>query len=79
MKFIKCQNCGKKLLKIGVFDNLSIKCSRCKIINTMSVKHAANPSTIEAHEALIQKGQPRGNLPAQTLQQSSSAIRRSET
>ncbi|MFB2538797.1 Com family DNA-binding transcriptional regulator [Acinetobacter sp. c3-l95] len=40
MKFILCQNCSKKLLKIGHFDNLSIKCPRCKILNHLSVMNA---------------------------------------
>ncbi len=56
MKFITCQNCGKKLLKIGQFDSLSIKCSRCKTLNHLSVKNALQ----EAHEAQINQGNPRG-------------------
>lgn len=33
MKFISCQSCNKKLLKIGHFDNLQVKCPRCKAMN----------------------------------------------
>lgn len=42
MNFIRCQNttCRKNLLKIGHFDELSIKCSRCKTLNHLSVKNA---------------------------------------
>lgn len=71
MKFINCQNCSKKLLKIGQFDSLSIKCSRCKTLNHLSVTNAPQ----EAHEAHITQGNPRGK----TLQQSPSALYRAET
>ena len=33
MRFILCTNCSKKLLKIGNFDKMSIKCGRCKTVN----------------------------------------------
>ncbi|MDI4482804.1 Com family DNA-binding transcriptional regulator [Moraxella nonliquefaciens] len=36
MRFLFCQNCNKKLLQINNFDKLSIKCTRCKQINTFS-------------------------------------------
>ena len=62
MHFISCQECGKKLLKIGNFDKLSIKCSRCKTINHLSVENAANFSNTEDHESQIQiKGNTRGH------------------
>lgn len=57
MKFISCQNCYRKLLKIGVFDELSVKCPRCKNINhIMSVTNA--PS--EDHESQTSKDNTRG-------------------
>lgn len=64
MRFICCQNCNKKLLKIGQYDELAIKCPRCKTINHLSVQNAANAGN-EAHEALqsIQGERPRGNKP----------------
>lgn len=58
MKFISCQNCYRKLLKIGMFDELSIKCPRCKNINhIMSVTNAP----FEDHESLNTIGATRGN------------------
>lgn len=66
MKFITCQNCGKKLLKIGAFDSLSIKCPRCKTLNHLSVMNAANFGIIEAHEAHTTQGIPRGTFKEQT-------------
>ena len=57
MKFLTCQNCTKKLLKIGNFDYLSIKCSRCKTLNYLSVQNA----TSEDHESQTKQGQPRGH------------------
>lgn len=60
MKFISCQECGKKLLKIGSFDKLSIKCSRCKTINHLSVQNAANFSRTEDHESQTKEGISRG-------------------
>lgn len=63
MQFISCQECGKNLLKIGNFDRLSIKCSRCKTINYLSVENAANFSKTEDHESQIQiKGNTRGYI-----------------
>lgn len=59
MQFISCQECGKNLLKIGNFDRLSIKCSRCKTINYLSVENA----TLEDHESQTQiKGNTRGYM-----------------
>lgn len=42
MKNIYCgnANCHKKLLEIGAFDRLSVKCPRCKQITTLSVMNA---------------------------------------
>ncbi len=71
MNFIRCQNttCRKNLLKIGHFDELSIKCSRCKNINTFSnVKNV--PS--EDHESQTILGKTRGN--AQNLSSSSATV-----
>ena len=63
MHFISCQECGKKLLKIGNFDKLSIKCSRCKTINHLSVQNALS----EDHESQIQiKGNTRGHTQKDT-------------
>lgn len=55
MKYLNCQNCTKKLLKIGKFDQLSIKCSRCKTINYLSVQNAIP----EDHESQIKEGYTR--------------------
>ena len=44
MRFILCTNCNKKLLKIGNFDKLSIKCARCKTINAYSEPYPQNLS-----------------------------------
>nr|WP_159770348.1 hypothetical protein [Enhydrobacter sp. 8BJ] len=77
MKFLTCQNCGKKLLKTDGFNRLSVKCRHCKQINLFtSVTNAAilGKST-EAHEAQTTNGDLRG----QTLQQSTPAIYRAET
>lgn len=57
MKFLTCQNCTKKLLKIGNFDCLSIKCPRCKTLNYLSALSAIP----EDHESQIKQGQPRGH------------------
>lgn len=40
MEHIKCNSCDRLLLKIGHFDNLEIKCPRCKTLNYLSVKNA---------------------------------------
>lgn len=58
MNFIRCQNenCRKNLLKIGHFDELSIKCSRCKTLNHLSIKNAPR----EDQESQI-VGNTRGN------------------
>ncbi|MBS9779668.1 MAG: Com family DNA-binding transcriptional regulator [Moraxellaceae bacterium] len=63
MKFIKCQNCNKTLLKIGTFNQLSIKCTRCKTINYLSVENT--PS--ENHEFLEIGEKPRGRTTKETL------------
>ncbi|WP_199508632.1 MULTISPECIES: Com family DNA-binding transcriptional regulator [unclassified Psychrobacter] len=57
MKFISCQECNKKLLKIGNFDRLSIKCPRCKTLNHLSAVSA----TSEDRESQTKQGQPRGH------------------
>lgn len=46
MKSIHCQHCHKKLLLIGHFDKLSIKCNRCKHINNYQ------QTNFECHEHL---------------------------
>lgn len=55
MKFIKCQNCDRKLLKIGHFDELQVKCPRCK---TMNNYQNATSVFSEVHEAQIPNGEP---------------------
>lgn len=78
MKFLTCQNCNKKLLKIGTFYSLSIKCPRCKTLNHLSVMNAAIlGKTLEVHETHLTNGDPRGHT--QNLQQSPTAIHRAET
>lgn len=57
MKFIQCQNCDRKLLKIGKFDELSIKCPRCKTINHLSVTNAKP----EVHETPEYNGETCGS------------------
>ena len=73
MKFLTCQNCGKKLLKTDGFNRLSVKCRHCKQINLFTSVMNAKP--IEVHEAQTNNGESRG----QNLQKSTSAIYRAET
>lgn len=40
MHTIRCRCCYKLLAKIGHFDSLEIKCSRCKSINILSTESA---------------------------------------
>ena len=40
MEHIKCNSCDRLLLKIGHFDEIEIKCPRCKTLNYLSVKNA---------------------------------------
>ncbi len=58
MKFLTCQNCTRKLLKIGYFDQLSIKCPRSKTLNYLSVQNALS----EDHESQIKEGSTRGHM-----------------
>lgn len=51
MNWIKCHTCNKTLLKIGLFDELAIKCLRCKTINHLSVKNALS-ECLEHHNPL---------------------------
>lgn len=69
MQFISCQECGKKLLKIGNFDKLSIKCSRCKTINHLSVQNALS----EDHESQTKEGNTRGHTQKDSKGRSQSA------
>lgn len=69
MKFVLCQNCNKKLLKIGRYDYLSIKCHRCKTVNFLSVENA-KPETLEVQNL---QGVSYGNQD-KSLQQSTPAI-----
>lgn len=73
MKFLTCQNCGKKLLKTDGFNRLSIKCRHCKQINLFTSVTNAKPT--EVHETQTTNGDPRGK----NLQQSTPAIYRAET
>ncbi|MBS9780658.1 MAG: Com family DNA-binding transcriptional regulator [Moraxellaceae bacterium] len=57
MIFIHCQNCNRKLLKVGKFDQLSIKCQRCKALNHLSVENALS----ENHEFQTKEVTTRGN------------------
>lgn len=60
MKFIQCQNCDRKLLKIGKFDELSIKCPRCKTINHLSVTNA-KPEVHETPTSGVNHGSNHAN------------------
>lgn len=54
MKIIRCQICVKLLAKSGKFDNLQIKCPRCKTLNHFSL--SATSATPEVHETPSDKG-----------------------
>ncbi|EMI9071738.1 Com family DNA-binding transcriptional regulator [Acinetobacter baumannii] len=59
MHTIRCRCCYKLLAKIGHFDSLEIKCSRCKSINILSTESALpesleHPKTGKNHEYSIQ-------------------------
>lgn len=40
MQIIKCRSCDRILAKIGYFNEIEIKCPRCKTINHLSVVNA---------------------------------------
>ncbi|EHU2312610.1 Com family DNA-binding transcriptional regulator [Acinetobacter baumannii] len=59
MHTIRCRCCYKLLAKIGHFDSLEIKCSRCKSINILSTESALperleHPKTGKNNERSIQ-------------------------
>ncbi|WP_083932674.1 Com family DNA-binding transcriptional regulator [Psychrobacter lutiphocae] len=74
MNFLNCNSCGKKLLKIRTFDELSIKCPRCKTLNYLSVKNAKP----EDHESHNLEDKTRGQSKTKAIQQSTATIRRSK-
>lgn len=65
MKFIICQSCNKKLLKIGHFDNLQVKCPRCKAIN--NYQNATSVQS-EVHETPNLNGETRETSKPQVTQ-----------
>ncbi|WP_131669847.1 Com family DNA-binding transcriptional regulator [Psychrobacter pygoscelis] len=75
MKFISCHECGKKLLKIGIFDQLSIKCSRCKTLNHLSVQNTLS----EDHESQYKRGKTREQHSTKTLLKSPNSVCRTKT
>ncbi|MBK0062607.1 MULTISPECIES: Com family DNA-binding transcriptional regulator [unclassified Acinetobacter] len=59
MHTIRCRCCYKLLAKVGHFDSLEIKCSRCKSINILSTESALpecleRPKTGKNHVCTIQ-------------------------
>ncbi|WP_152411827.1 Com family DNA-binding transcriptional regulator [Moraxella macacae] len=70
MKQVNCRSCGRLLAKIGSFNNLEIKCPRCKAFNVLSVKNALS----EAQETPIT-----GNIDDQSISKSTPTVRGAKT
>lgn len=70
MNLIKCRSCGRLLAKIGNFNDLEIKCPRCKALNLLSVKNALSE---------VQRDSNTGNLDDQSIPKSTPAIRGAKT
>lgn len=49
MQNLKCQCCYKLLAKIGSFEEIEIKCPRCKTINEFQSTMSALPERQERH------------------------------
>lgn len=47
MENLKCRCCFKLLAKIGMFDQIEIKCPRCKTINDFQSTLSALPERLE--------------------------------
>ncbi|MBK0062397.1 MULTISPECIES: Com family DNA-binding transcriptional regulator [unclassified Acinetobacter] len=56
MEPIKCKSCGRLLFKIGRFDELEVKCPRCKTLNYLSVTNA----TKDCHEQPVERSDATG-------------------
>lgn len=70
MNLIKCRSCGRLLAKIGNFNDLEIKCPRCKALNLLSVKNALSE---------VQRDSNTGNLDDKGIPKSTPAIRGAKT
>ena len=70
MKQVNCRSCGRLLAKIGNFNDLEIKCPRCKAFNVLSVENASPE---------VQRDSNVGNLDDQSIPKSTPAIRGSKT
>ena len=49
MENLKCRCCFKLLAKIGLFNEIEIKCPRCKTINEFQSTLSALPERPERH------------------------------
>lgn len=65
MKQVNCRSCGRLLAKIGNFNDLEIKCPRCKAFNVLSVKNALSE---------VLRDSSTGNLDEQSTSQSTPTI-----
>lgn len=64
MNLIKCRSCGRLLAKIGNFNDLEIKCPRCKALNLLSIKNALSEVPRDSNTGnLDDKGIPKAPLP----------------
>lgn len=70
MKQVNCRSCGRLLAKIGSFNDLEIKCPRCKAFNVLSVKNAL----LE-----VPRDSSIGNLDDKGIPKSTPAIRGAKT
>jgi phage FluMu protein Com len=60
METVKCRSCSKLLAKIGRYDQLEIKCPRCKTLNYLSVTNAP----LEHQECLTEQEDERCTIKA---------------
>ena len=67
MQNIKCRCCFKLLAKVGKFDQIEIKCPRCKTINDFQSTLSALP---ERPERLLDSGKMNEQLFCNTSIQS---------
>lgn len=58
MQNLKCQCCFKLLAKIGIFDQIEIKCPRCKTLNSFQSTLSALPECLEHPNTGKQNAKP---------------------
>ncbi|PNK59470.1 Com family DNA-binding transcriptional regulator [Psychrobacter sp. FDAARGOS_221] len=74
MQSIRCKSCNKLLAKAR-YQQLEIKCPRCKLLNKLSVRNALQ----EDHESHTIQVKTRGQSNTQAIQQSTNSVCRSKT